>query len=97
MACSLMHAIVPDSRRDSQALKRSGAELILHFFHHAPYPIIDFRALWSVSLEEPAQYSFGFWWPYVEYCREVAEPSGHSTRKLDQALWQYSKENQRPV
>ena len=40
------------------------ASVILHFFHKDPYPIIDFRALWSVSLDAPGQYSFDFWWHY---------------------------------
>ncbi len=30
------------------------ASVILHFCHSDPYPIIDFRSLWSVSLEVPS-------------------------------------------
>jgi hypothetical protein len=71
------------------------ASVILHFFHKEPYPIMDFRALWSVSLEMPAQYSFGFWWPYVEFCRILSRDTGLNMRTLDRALWQYSKENQK--
>ena len=70
------------------------ASVILHLFHSEPYPILDFRALWSVSLDVPAQYSFGFWWPYVEFCREVAQKANVDMRTLDRALWQYSKESQ---
>ena len=70
------------------------ASVILHVFHTDPYPILDYRALWSVSLEVPAQYSFEFWWRYVEFCRELAETAGVDMRELDRALWQYSKENQ---
>jgi hypothetical protein len=73
------------------------ASVILHFFHAAPYPIIDFRALYSVSMEMPSQYSFNFWWSYVDYCRKLAARSKLSMRDLDKALWQYSKENQVPV
>ena len=51
------------------------ASVVLHFFHRAPYPIVDFRALWSVSMDVPKQYSFEFWWQYVEYCRSVASRS----------------------
>ena len=29
------------------------ASVILHFFHHKQYPILDYRALWSVSLKVP--------------------------------------------
>jgi hypothetical protein len=70
------------------------ASVILHFFHRDPYPIMDFRALWSVSLDVPSQYIFEFWWPYVDFCRRVAERNGVNMRTLDKALWQYSKKNQ---
>ena len=70
------------------------ASVILHFFHPKPYPILDYRALWSVSLEVPTQYSFDFWWEYVVFCRDLAEQAGVDMRTLDKALWQYSKENQ---
>ncbi|MFH1749118.1 MAG: hypothetical protein ABIG44_18965 [Planctomycetota bacterium] len=70
------------------------ASAILHLFHERRYPILDFRALWSVGLEVPNQYSFLFWQPYVEFCREVARRHHVNMRTLDRALWQYSKENQ---
>jgi len=70
------------------------ASVILHLFHCDPYPILDFRTLWSVSLPVPLRYTFGFWWPYVKFCREVAASAGVDMRALDKALWQYSKENQ---
>jgi len=70
------------------------ASVILHLFHRQPYPIIDFRALWSVSLPEPKQYTFDFWWTYVEFCRTLANRLGLDMRTLDKALWQYSKEHQ---
>jgi hypothetical protein len=71
------------------------ASVILHFFHRDPYPIIDFRALWSVSLPVPVQYGFDFWWPYVQFCRDLSDRTGLDMRTLDRALWQYSKENQK--
>jgi hypothetical protein len=70
------------------------ASVILHFFHKDLYPIMDFRALWSVSLDVPTQYSFGFWFPYVEFCRDLSKRVNIDMRTLDRALWQYSKENQ---
>jgi len=70
------------------------ASVILHLFHADPYPILDFRALWSVSIDVPAQYFFDFWWPYVIFCRKISKATGVSMRTLDRALWQYSKENQ---
>lgn len=70
------------------------ASVILHFCHADPYPILDFRALWSCKVEEPNQYSFPFWCRYVEFCRQTAKEAGVSMRVLDRALWQYSKERQ---
>ena len=70
------------------------ASVILHLFHRDPYPVLDFRALWSVSLPVPVQYTFDFWWSYVEFCRKVAVCAKVDMRTLDRALWQYSKENQ---
>jgi hypothetical protein len=71
------------------------ASVILHLFHPDPYPILDFRALWSVGLSMPNQYKFSIWWPYVEFCRGIAARNGVDMRTLDRALWQYSKENQK--
>ncbi len=71
------------------------ASVILHLFHRDPYPILDFRALWSVGLEVPDRYTFSFWWAYVEFCRDVAQRNSVDMRTLDRALWQYSKKNQR--
>lgn len=73
------------------------ASVILHFFHSAPYPILDFRALWSVGLQPPAQYTFAFWWEYVRFCPDLARNVAVDMRTLDRALWQYSKENQENV
>ena len=70
------------------------ASVILHIFHADRYPILDYRALYSVSTDVPTQYSFEFWWKYVVFCRTVAEEAKVSMRVLDRALWQYSKINQ---
>lgn len=69
------------------------ASVILHFCHSDPYPIIDFRSLWSVSLEVPSQYGFEIWWSYADFCRKIAQNNHVDMRTLDRALWQYSKEN----
>ena len=71
------------------------ASVILHFYHPDLYPILDFRALWSLSLEVPSQYSFEFWWDYTVICRALAAENHTDMRTLDKALWQYSKENQK--
>ena len=70
------------------------ASVILHFYHKEQYPILDFRALWSISEVVPNQYEYEFWWQYTEFCRSIAEENKISMRVLDRALWQYSKENQ---
>lgn len=67
------------------------ASVILHFYHTEPYPILDFRALWSVGADLEHKYDFAFWYEYVEFCRKEAKKAGVSMRTLDRALWQYSK------
>lgn len=70
------------------------ASVLLHFAHTDPYPILDYRALWSLSVEVPDQYDYGFWSDYTRYCRQLAKLVDVSMRLLDRALWQYSYENQ---
>jgi hypothetical protein len=69
------------------------ASVLLHFFHSDPYPVLDFRAVWSVGFSRPAAYTFEFWWEYVMVCRGLSESLGLPMRTVDRALWQYSKEN----
>lgn len=69
------------------------ASAILHLFHKDRYPILDFRAVWSIGVEN-YDYSFAFWWDYVSFCRVLADRNDVDMRTLDKALWQYSKENQ---
>lgn len=71
------------------------ASVILHLFSDNDYPILDFRALWSVQSKVPPKYDFAFWWRYVMFCREIAQKNGISMRVLDRALWQYSKDHQK--
>jgi hypothetical protein len=86
------------------------ASAILHLFHKDKYPILDFRALWSVSADTPSRqdfgfwwkyvescpsdYNFDFWWKYVEFCRGIADRAGCTMRTLDRALWQHSSEKE---
>jgi hypothetical protein len=73
------------------------ASVILHFGARQQYPILDFRALWSLSGEVPAKgYSFDLWDEYCQTTRAMADNAGVTMRVLDRALWQYSKENQPP-
>ena len=71
------------------------ASVFLHFAFPDKYPILDFRALWSVTTEVPAQYSFPFWEKYTHFCRTLAREAKVSMRVLDQALWKYSALHQR--
>lgn len=70
------------------------ASAILHFCSQERYPVLDFRALWSLTLDDPDTKCFEFWWRYTLICRKLAEEAGVSMRDLDRALWQYSKEKQ---
>lgn len=72
------------------------ASVLLHFYHKERYPIIDFRALYSLNCEhiKPHDYRFEFWKAYTNFTRNLADKASVDMRILDQALWQYSKDNQ---
>jgi hypothetical protein len=70
------------------------ASVILHLCSHEDYPILDFRALWSLRCNVPSQYTFPFWSEYTRYLRQLKQATGFGMRTIDRALWQYSKERQ---
>ena len=70
------------------------ASVILHFCDGRPYPILDYRALWSLGYQKPPAYTFDFWMAYTAFTRELARSTGLSMRIVDKALWQYSKQHQ---
>ena len=70
------------------------ASVILHFCVDQTYPILDFRALWSLGIDKPGQYTVPFWKDYVKVCRALAAKHRLTVRGLDMALWQYSSEHQ---
>jgi hypothetical protein len=70
------------------------ASVILHFAHGDRYPILDYRAVWTVGVDGAPAYDFPFWAAYTELCRRIADAQGLTMRELDRALWQFSKENQ---
>lgn len=83
------------------AVEYPTASCILHWFHSDSYPIIDFRAIWSLQLSQTAPYSFEFWQSYCEGWRELLSQTRRlsavvTPRLFDQALWQYSYEHQPP-
>ncbi|MFC1735513.1 hypothetical protein ACFL1X_05310 [Candidatus Hydrogenedentota bacterium] len=94
-------ALSSDSAADSiralielSGVREATASAILHFCAKHPYPIIDFRALWSLGIPEKKSYSRQFLEDYTRYCRDLAVKWKVDMRTLDRALWQYSKENQ---
>ena len=76
------------------------ASVILHFYHREKYPLLDFRALWSVGLDVPPNsYNYNLWEEYTGFCRKLYDQAKVTMptvtmRCIDQALWQYSKEKQ---
>lgn len=70
------------------------ASTILHFCDRRAFPILDYRALWSLGHTRPPRYTMAFWLDYVRYVRGLTRRSGHSMRTVDRALWQYSKARQ---
>ena len=71
------------------------ASVILHFAFPNKYPILDFRALWSLGWKQPKSYNFAFWQRYCRKIRAISKLTGESMRTVDKALWQYSKEHQK--
>jgi len=70
------------------------ASVILHFCVDDTYPILDYRAIWSLGLDQPTLYTPEYWVEYVVVCRSLAKQHGMSVREFDKALWQFSSENQ---
>ncbi len=70
------------------------ASVILHFGIPDRYPILDVRALWSLGMDPPLNYTLDLWLAYAEHCRELAKAADVSMRTLDRGLWQYSAETQ---
>jgi hypothetical protein len=70
------------------------ASVILHFCDGADWPIIDFRAFWSLGQPAPNKCSYSIWQAYTTYTRSLARDLKVSMRTLDRALWAYSKAKQ---
>jgi len=71
------------------------ASVLLHIAHTEKYPLIDWRALWSLGWEHETSYNYQFWMRYTEKCRRLSDQTDLCMRKVDRALWKYSKENQK--
>ena len=70
------------------------ASVFLHFAFRDRYPFLDYRALWSLNVEEPPVYGLDFWKRYADFCRDLARSASVSMRTVDQALWKYSEKHQ---
>ena len=94
-------ALATDDERAKMYILRSltgvewpTASVILHFCDRRPYPILDYRALWSLGYAKAPPYTFDFWLAYTTFTRQLARTTGHDMRTVDRALWQYSKQHQ---
>jgi len=71
------------------------ASVFLHFCSGRPYPVLDFRALWSLSCAATAaDHNYELWQGYVAATRSLATELAVPMRTLDRALWAYSKAHQ---
>lgn len=57
------------------------------------YTVIDWQALQALGMrvDGPPLY---FYLEYLDFCFELSEQTGHSSRTIDRALWQWSVEQQ---
>jgi hypothetical protein len=88
-------ALKMDLLRRLRGVEWPTASTLLHFCDARAYPILDYRALWSLGVARPPHYTMAFWLDYVAYVRQLARRSGHPIRVVDRGLWQYSKARQR--
>ena len=71
------------------------ASVLLHFCDRERWPILDFRALWSLRQPDGGPHDFALWQRYTAATRSLAKEAGVSMRTLDRALWAFSKAKQR--
>jgi hypothetical protein len=80
-----------DALRSLRGVGWPTASVLLHLPYPERYPILDQRALHALGVA-PRAYSFRFWEAYVTSWLRIADQAGVDGRTLDQALWQWSKE-----
>jgi len=74
------------------------ASVLVHLVYPERFPILDKRALHALGVDAaPARYTFEYWEPYVAAYTQLLEQAGVDGRTLDQALWQWSKEQGTPI
>jgi hypothetical protein len=86
-----------DALRSLRGVEWATASVLLHVAFPERYPILDQRALHALGVAPRASYTFPFWEAYVNACLDLAERAGVDGRTLDQALWQWSKEQGIPL
>lgn len=76
------------------------ATTILYFCFPSTYTIMDYRAWWTLQQKKELSGSYGIkddfehWITYLNKCREISCRCDCSLRRLDKALWKYSRDNQ---
>jgi hypothetical protein len=68
------------------------ASTILHFAFPDKYPIMDFRVIRSLGMEQPLVYKFDLWDGYCKKIRNKSEKYGLCIRIVEKALWKFDKE-----
>jgi hypothetical protein len=81
-----------DALRSLRGVGWPTASVLLHLADPDRYPILDKRVVHALGAGAPSAYSFRFWEEFVSAWRELAEQAGVGGRTFDQALWQWSKE-----
>lgn len=81
-----------DALRSLRGVGWPTASVLLHLAYPDRYPILDKRAAHALGVRAPSTYSFRFWEAFVSAWRQLAEEAGVDGRTFDQALWQWSKE-----
>ena len=85
-----------EALRSLRGVEWATASVLLHLAYPDRYPILDTRALHALGVRS-ASYSFRFWEAYVTACRDLATRATVDGRTLDQALWQWSREQGTPL
>ncbi len=81
-----------DALRSLRGVAWATASVLLHLAFPERYPILDWRALHALGVPARSSYTQQFWEAYIAACAVLAERAGVDRRTLDQALWQWSKE-----
>jgi hypothetical protein len=81
-----------DALRSLRGVGWPTASVLLHLADPDRYPILDKRVVHALGGGAPSAYSFRFWEAFVGAWRQLAKQAGVDGRTFDQALWQWSKE-----